>query len=215
MDPPVVTLPGLVRRIIDRRLGVAPSRATLVGVSGIDGAGKGYVAARLAARLEAASFRIATVNADGWLELPHVRFDPARPAETFYRHGLRLDEMFARLVDPLCATRGIDLTMDFADETARTYRSVRVVHDDVDVVLIEGVYLFKRAYRSRFDLAAWIECSFETALERAIARAQEGLDPQATRAAYETIYVPAQRLHFERDRPREGADVVVVNDGRR
>lgn len=32
--------------------------------------------------------------------------------------------------------------------------------------------------------------------------------------AYETIYFPAQRVHFERDRPRDAADVVVVNDPR-
>jgi len=72
--------------------------------------------------------------------------------------------------------------------------------------------LFKREFRNHFDLACWVECSFETALERAILRGQEGLPPEQTSRAYETTYFPAQRLHLERDRPQAAADLVLVND---
>jgi uridine kinase len=43
-------------------------------------------------------------------------------------------------------------------------------------------------------------------------RSQEGLPPADTIAAYERIYFPAERVHFERDRPRDSADLVFVND---
>jgi uridine kinase len=32
--------------------------------------------------------------------------------------------------------------------------------------------------------------------------------------AYETIYFPAQRIHLERDRPRQAADGIILNDPR-
>jgi uridine kinase len=48
------------------------------------------------------------------------------------------------------------------------------------VVLVEGIFLFKPLYRNYVDLTIWIDCSFSTALARAIARGQEGLSP-ATR----------------------------------
>jgi uridine kinase len=48
----------------------------------------------------------------------------------------------------------------------------------------------------------WIDCSFETALERAVARAQEGLSPTQTIAPYRTIYFAAQERHLALDRPR-------------
>jgi hypothetical protein len=53
---------------------------------------------------------------------------------------------------------------------------------------------FKREYRDRFDVRIWIDCSFATALERALARGQEGLPPAETIEAYQWIYIPAQRF---------------------
>ena len=72
-------------------------RSALVALSGIDASGKGYVASRLAATLEAQGLRTAVLGADGWLNLPSVRFDPERPAEAFYERAIRFEEMFARL----------------------------------------------------------------------------------------------------------------------
>jgi uridine kinase len=72
--------------------------------------------------------------------------------------------------------------------------------------------LLKRTRRYHYDLSIWIECNFETALKRALARAQEGLPPADTLRAYETIYFPAQRLHFQLDAPIPAANAVLHND---
>jgi uridine kinase len=149
---------------------------------------------------------------DGWLNLPEVRFSRERPAERFYEKALRLDEMFEKLVLPLKQKRSVRLAADFTEETATSYRPHVYEYDDVDVIVLEGIYLFKREYREYFDLRLWIDCSFETALGRAIARAQEGLPPEETVSAYRTIYFPAQEIHFERDDPRGAAHLVLRND---
>ncbi len=208
------SLADVIDRIAAVRASVPRERAALVAVSGIDGCGKGYVAARIVDGLTARGLRPAALNVDGWLRLPAERFDRANPAEHFYLHALRLDDMFAQLVLPLRDRRSIRVEMDFAEETATAYR--RHVYDlcDVDVVVLEGIYLLKRAYRPLYDLSLWIECSFETALERAVARAQEGLPPDETILAYRTIYFPAQEIHFARDAPRDGASTVISNDPR-
>jgi hypothetical protein len=52
----------------------------LVGMSGVDGAGKGYLAGRLHARLAQAGLRVAMLNVDGWLNLPALRFPPSARA---------------------------------------------------------------------------------------------------------------------------------------
>jgi hypothetical protein len=92
--------------------------AVLVGMSGVDGAGKGYLAGRLHARLAQAGLRVAMLNVDGWLNLPALRFSPVRQGEHFYHHALRLDAMFAELVLPLRRRRGIRLVAPYAEETA-------------------------------------------------------------------------------------------------
>jgi uridine kinase len=192
----------------------ARRRSVLAAITGIDGSGKGYVTARIARALERLGIRVATVNVDGWLNLPHVRFDAANPAEHFYLHAIRFEELFSHLVLPLRDLRSVRVEANFAEETATAFRRRTYVFEDIDVILLEGIYLLKRAYRNHYDLSVWLDCSFETALERAIARGQEGLSPVATVHAYRSIYFPAQEIHFQRDAPRAAATVLVVNDPR-
>jgi hypothetical protein len=58
---------------------------------------------------------------------------------------------------------------------------------------LEGIYLLKRAFQNYYDLSFWIDCSFETALDRAIVRGQEGLSREKALKAYRTIYFPADQ----------------------
>ena len=50
---------------------------------------------------------------------------------------------------------------------ATAYRRERYRFADVDVILLEVIFLLKRAYRYHYDLSIWIECNFETALRHA------------------------------------------------
>jgi uridine kinase len=204
------------RRVVDatarKRRVVVPDRAVLVGISGIDASGKGYLAAKIADQLQMEGLKVAMIGVDAWLNLPRTRFNPDSLAEHFYQHALRFDEMFEQLIRPLRNNRSIKLDANHTEATASSYRKHRYEYHDIDVILLEGIFLLKHAYRHLFDLTAWVDCSFETALERAVARAQEGLPPAETIKAFETIYFPAQRIHLVRDNPREAADIVLTND---
>ena len=98
--------------------------------------------------------------------------------------------------------RAVRVTVDFAAETAVANCPQTYEFRDVDVVLLEGIYLLRRDLRAHYDLAIWLECSFDTALVRALRRGQEGLPPDETIRAYETIYFPAQLIHFALDLER-------------
>lgn len=204
----------LVRDAIAARAKIVPPRCLLVGLSGIDGSGKGYVSDRLVAELQRAGLRAAAIHADGWLNLPGIRFSEVDPPGHFYRHAFRFDEMWSQLLDPLKATGSVHLVADHTDETATEYRPQAYDFDGLEVAVVEAIFLLRPPYRERFDFAIWIDCTFETALERAIARRQEGLPPAETVAAFETLFFPAQRLHLERDHPRDFAHRIVANDSR-
>ena len=113
---------------------------------------------------------------------------------------------------PLQRTQQIDLVADCGDPKATVHRKHRYLFNQISIVLLEGIFLFKVAYQRHFDLKLWIDCSFETALRRVIARGQEGLPPEEARRAFETIYFPAQRIHLERDRPLDTVDLIFSND---
>jgi uridine kinase len=202
----------LLGAILEARRNVPARRAALVAISGIDASGKGYVTAKLAEAARANGMRIAMINIDGWLNLPHVRFSQVHPAGHFYLHAIRFDEMFAQLVFPLRDQRSLSIEMDFVEETATEYRRQVCVFEEVEVILLEGIYLLKRAFQNYYDLSFWIDCSFETALQRAIARGQEGLPAEATLKAYRSIYFPAQEIHFAQDDPRRAATAIINND---
>jgi uridine kinase len=207
-------LHAVTGQVLAARASIPAKRSALVAITGIDGSGKGHFTGQLLKQLTAQGVRAAIISVDGWLNLPHVRFDRSRPAEHFYLHAIRFDEMFSRLVLPLRHRRSLRLEADYAEETAAKYRSHTYEFEELDVILLEGIYLLKRPFQAYYDLSVWIECSFETALERAIARAQEGLTPEATAEAYRSIYFPAQEIHFRRDDPRSAATLIVNNDAR-
>lgn len=206
------TIGELTEQILAHRNSIPESRSLLVGLSGIDGSGKGYVAGQIEAHLAQYGLAAAIVNVDGWLNLPERRFSNEAPAENFYENAIRFDEFFSQLVLPLRDRRSIHLVADLTEERAASFRKHIYDFKDVGVVVVEGIFLFKPQYREFFDLAIWLDCSFPTALARAIGRAQEGLSVAKTIAAYEAIYFPAQRIHLAQDRPREGADLILEND---
>jgi len=208
----MVDMNEVVARIVRQRAVAPDRRSLLVGLSGIDASGKGFVAKQIEARLAQHSIAAANINVDGWLNLPERRFNSTRPAEHFYENAIRFDELFAKLLLPLREQRTVNLVANFIEETAKTYRQCTYSFKNVGVVLVEGIFLFKSEHRKLFDLAIWVDCSFPTALSRALTRGQEGLSPAETIRAYETIYFPAQKIHFDRDNPRETAHLTIDND---
>lgn len=122
--------------------------------------------------------------------------------------------MFRQLVFPLRDSGSLRIEMDYAEETATIYRKQLYEFKDIDIILLEGIYLLKRQYQTYYDLSFWIDCTFETALERALARGQESLPPEATIKAYRTIYFPAQEVHFAENEPKRAASAIITNDPR-
>ena len=117
------------RRVVDaiarKRGAVAPDRAVLVGISGIDASGKGFITQNLAEGLRKGGWNVAALSADDWLNLPDVCIvciNSDNYAEHFYEHAIRFDEMFEQLIIPLKENRGISLTADCADAKATRYR---------------------------------------------------------------------------------------------
>src|SRR5215467_7756970 len=108
----------VVDAIVRKRGAVAPDRAVLVGVSGIDGSGKGFITSKVRDALHDKSLSVAVISADDWLNLPSVCLNRENYAEHFYKHAIRFDEMFERLILPLRDHRQVDVLADCGDAKA-------------------------------------------------------------------------------------------------
>ena len=210
--PPMVTVETLAHEVDALVDALAGRRAALVALSGIDGAGKSHVAAALRERLHALDRNAVVIGIDPWQHPQSERLAGADPGSHFYRHAIRFSALFEELVLPLVERRTIDLATQLIRTDADVHYEHRYRFDAVDAVLLEGIFLLQARFLPRYDLAVWLECSFASALRRALARNQEGLPPEAIRADYERVYFAAQRHHFAVDAPRARADRVIVNE---
>jgi len=183
----------------------------LVGISGIDGSGKSTLAPVVAQRLNAIGRRTVLVKLDDWHNPPEVRFNADRPAEAFYEKGLRHEELFARLVLPLKLHRQVQLTATISRQPDEIPFQHTFTYEEVDIIVFEGIFIFKQQFRQHFDFRCWVGCPFDVALQRALRRNQEGLPEAAIVRDYQTIYFPAQRLHMDQDRPAEAVDFLFRN----
>lgn len=144
-----------VDRILLKRQEVPLERSLLVGVTGIDGSGKGYLTVQIVNELAKRGVRAANIGVDGWLNLPSRRFNPENPAEHFHAHAIRFEGMFEQLIEPLIKNRSLRLVADFTNETVTRYRKHTYQFENIDIVVLEGIFPLKPAPRRHFDLTVW------------------------------------------------------------
>ncbi len=209
MDSIIQLAEEVCRQMEDHR----SERLFTVAVSGIDASGKGYVSKRLQEHLELKGLVVANINIDPWQNPIGTRLSQVNPAINVYEKIFRWQEFFDQLIFPLQQNKSIYLETTCIRTDADIYYPLLYDYPAPDVLLMEGILLFKKAYIPFYDLRIWIDCSFETGLQRAISRNSEKLPREKLIDDYQTFYYAAQRLHFEWDDPRQAADIIFHNDG--
>jgi uridine kinase len=210
----VIDVDGIVSQIRQRRAAPDAPRTLLVAVSGSDCAGKGYIAHQVGNILRHEEVRVAVVEPEAWVTSFEQHRAAANPAEHYYQHALQYADLSRMFLEPLKETGTVRLTTRIVHKADEEWIEYEYELERVQVAIVESVFLLKREYRPRYDLAYWIECGPDTALQRALARSpfgelDDGLEPE-----YRTIRWPAQAIHQERDEPKKLADGVLINDPR-
>jgi uridine kinase len=205
-----------VSELADKIVGVYKQHSShtlfTLAISGIDASGKGYIAKLLQHELEKRNYRVANINTDPWQNPIPIRLRNENPAENVYENIFRWNDLFEQLVLPLQKNKRIYLETHGIRTDADVYYPLVYDYNNIDILLVEGILLFKKKYLANYDFTIWIDCSFEVGLQRAIKRNVEKLDENRLRHDYDTFYFAAQRLHFEKDNPQQVADIIFNND---
>ena len=205
-------IPSLIRKVMDAFYLHDNNTAFTVGISGIDASGKGYTTRVLQEELENMGYKVANINIDPWQNPIPVRLRTVNPAENFYKNVFRWTDFFEQLIMPLKHNKRIHLLTQHIRTDADIYYQHFYQYENIDILLVEGILLFQERWIPFFDHKVWIECGFDTALQRAIRRNVEKLDEKKLIVDYHTYYYAAQRLHFQKDVPQNAADVIFYND---
>jgi uridine kinase len=202
----------LVDAIEQRLKNHSRQRLFTAAISGIDASGKGYITKLAQDNLATRGYNVATINVDPWQNPLPVRLQKENAAENFYNNVFRWRDFFNHLIAPLQKNKGIYLETKLIRTDADEYYPFVYDYDDLDILFIEGIFLFQKKYLNYYDYKIWIDCSFETGLKRAIKRNTERLNEEQLINDYNTCYYPAQQLHFKKDNPQNRADIIFNNE---
>lgn len=205
----VITEAQLLNMVIDAH-NKSTDRCLVVAISGVKNAGKSTIALDLVDQLQSSSINAIHITADRWFA-PDISFTEDDAGEVFYKDAIRYEELFELVIEPLKNAGKVDVAVELLLENTNEPYLHTYAFENVKIVVLDGIFLFKKDYLKRYDLAVWIECPMETARRRAALSGKEGLTEEETEYLYQTVYEPAMTIHMESDLPREGAIAILDN----
>jgi uridine kinase len=202
---------GQVAAIVRERAAAPRTGPFVVGINGVDAAGKTRFAASMYAALDCR--HTCVVHLDDFHHPRAARNGGPDPIENYLERTFDTGRFEREILGPLRQPEGFDKILRVLSlETDRFDRDLRYRVASDSIVLIEGVFLFRREWLSYFDLRIFLSVDEATSRRRGIARDGASMG-RAVAERYDTRYLPAQRAYLTRCRPAESADIVLdVND---
>jgi uridine kinase len=186
-------------------------RPFIVGITGVDTAGKTQMSRELARVLEK-EHKVQVIHVDHFHNEKSFRYNPElSEPEQYYRNSINFQRLVDEILDPLHKLGSINKTLVHLDLPTDTWtlQCSYVVTTDT-IVIVEGVFLFRPEIQSYIDFFVYLHVPEAVIMERAHLRDVPRQGEDVLRK-YERKYLPAQRDYIRKYRPYEHADVVVDN----
>lgn len=180
----------------------------LVGVDGVDGAGKTVFADNLATAFAEEDLAVFRASIDGFHRPRAMRYERGRTSpEGFYRDSYDYDVFHRILIDPYrrgepFRTAAWDVDLDESVEAAE-----QTAPQDA-VLIIDGIFLHRPELRGLWHWTVWLEAPFEETFARMAVR--DGADPDPD-AASNARYRDGQLLYLREAGPQRAASAIIDN----
>ncbi|WP_243834647.1 uridine kinase family protein [Psychromonas algarum] len=174
-------------------------KAQVIAISGIEGSGKRSLTEKIAAALRLDGLNVAVVHTDDWEASKEIRFNVMNSPEEYYLNAYRFDEMFEQLILPLKLFGSIKTSVNLDD--AESPRQIDYNFEDIDIILIEGVYLIQEAFLDLYDYSCWVKSNFDTAFKRLAEQMDIEESQEALVNLFEMLIKPAGQYHIYTDDP--------------
>ncbi|MFK8034891.1 MAG: AAA family ATPase [Hyphomicrobiales bacterium] len=196
---------------IDRRFRHASEKNLIVGVSGIDGSGKSTVSNQLESALSGRGIATAQINLDDFLNPKEIRHKNPNQIEGYFQDNFDFESLVTKVLEPARRSASFNCKVPVLTLETDQISDREFTFSGPGVLIIEGVFLFKKEMRDLFDFKIWLQIEFEQAMNRVLKRTRDKRygNPEAIRARYEERFFPTQRFHLERDNPCEAADITI------
>lgn len=189
---------------------------TLVGVDGVDGAGKTTFADELAELLKESGLEVIRISMEDYLNPQSKRYEQGRTsAKGYFEDSYDYQRFNDEVLEPLGrGGSGRYRTMAYDLNAECEVKSPwRIAPNDV-VVIVDGMFIHRDELctggrKKVWDLSVWLEVPFEDSFQRVAERSEKITanpeDPANSR------YYQGQLLYLQSCDPSGRADIVVEN----
>lgn len=175
------------------------TKAQVIAISGIEGSGKRALTEQIAAALTLDGLNVALVHSDDWEACKSVRFNVMNSPEEYYLNAYRFDQMFEQLILPLKLFGSIKTSVNLDD--AESPREVHYDFKNIDIILVEGVYLLQQAFLDLYDYSCWVKSDFDAAFQSLAEQVNVEESQEALVNLFEMLIKPAAQYHIYADNP--------------
>lgn len=203
----------IYNRAIEKR---PPTRPLIMGINGAGGSGKTQLALALHAFLKKQDEEVKLLHIDDFHNPKAIRYKDGNdnPA-SYYHHSIDYLTFKNETLRPLHQTQNWPTSIRAKSLDLKTDMPLqeRIEIEKNDIVLIEGIFLFKDNMQRYYDLKIFLDVDERTILERVLKRDLEILaNTETIKKRYIHKYFAGDRLYYADIEPNEIADIVIDNN---
>jgi HAD superfamily hydrolase (TIGR01549 family) len=183
------------------------NKAFVIGINGIDGAGKTKFAESLEKFLISRNYKTQAIHLDDFHNPRALRYAGENQVENYYNRSFNISLIIEKLLAPLRRNSAFSTRLTVLDLPTDKYsieKEYSFNHNTI--VIFEGVFLFRKELSPYIDYKIFLDIPFEESLKRAGARDSEEIFNK-----YESKYLPAQAKYLQEYPSRQVADMVIDN----
>src|SRR4030042_3571999 len=150
-------------------------KAFVIGINGIDGAGKTEFAASLETYLKAAGYKTQLIHLDDFHNSKMIRYAGEDEADNYYNKSFDINLIVEKLLSPIKENKPLSLKLKVLNLDSDKYEVDRENQiDRSTIVIFEGEFLFRKELAPYIDYKIFLDIPLEESKRRAIIR-----DPEA------------------------------------
>lgn len=210
-----MTVDELLQELSARIARISIPHPTKVAIDGIDAAGKTTLANALARHMRQDGHEIIRASIDCFHRPQSERFARGELSPAgYYRDSFDYERLVVLLLSPLSKKEPGQYQRQAFDYLSDTPAAAKTETCSPHAILLfEGVFLYRPELNSWWDYKIFVDASYETALQRAIARDASRMGgKRSTESRYRQRYFPGQDIYLDLVKPKSLAHVIVHND---
>jgi uridine kinase len=182
-------------------------KAFVIGVNGIDGAGKTKFAEALNTYIKAQGLPTQLIQLDDFHNPKAIRYAGNDQSDNYYNKSFNIGMIIEKLLTPIQKKKPISLELTTLDWQTDKYENERkYLIKPNTIVILEGVFLFRKELAPYIDFKVFLDISPDESKRRALIR-----DPEADLKKYDAKYLPAQQKYLKEYPPIKVADIIIDN----